>query len=283
MAALVLVRILGLRPERVPRRAARIPDARPRRPSTRRSSGRSSTSIRRRGPTAPGNRAGSGRRPRSRRWRSWRSSPPGTSRASPGPYRETIEQGIRYVLAHQRSNGLLVSNSSHGPMYCHGISTLMLAEVVGMTADPELAEQAPRGPGARGQADRRWRRTAPRTANHAGGWRYQPTSRRQRHQRHRLAAHGPPRRQVGRLRGPLREHRPRHRLPQALRRQARRRLRLPARRRPEQPPDRHRHPRPGDLRRAPDPRGRRRRRVPAQAPAAVVQPRTSSTRSITAR
>ena len=48
-------------------------------------------------------------------------------------------------------------------MYCHGISTLMLAEVVGMTDDPELAEQAPRGTGAGGQADPARRRTAPRT------------------------------------------------------------------------------------------------------------------------
>ena len=35
----------------------------------------------------------------------------------PGPYRETIEKGIRYVIDHQRANGLIVSNSSHGPMY----------------------------------------------------------------------------------------------------------------------------------------------------------------------
>src|SRR5262249_58913178 len=60
----------------------------------------------------------------------------------PGPYREAVERGIRYVLDHQRSNGLLVSNTSHGPMYCHGISTLMLAEVVGMTADSVLAARA---------------------------------------------------------------------------------------------------------------------------------------------
>ena len=40
---------------------------------------------------------------------------------------------------------MLVSNTSHGPMYCHGISTLMLAEVVGMTNDPILADQARAG------------------------------------------------------------------------------------------------------------------------------------------
>ena len=41
---------------------------------------------------------------------------------------------------------------------------------------------------------------------------------------------------------------------------------------PEQPQDRHRHPRAGNLRRAPHHRGRRRRRVSAQAPAPVGQP-----------
>ena len=82
----------------------------------------------------------------------------------PGPYRQSIEKGIRYVLAHQQANGLLVSQSSHGPMYCHGISTLMLAEVAGMTADAELAESHARCPGARGQADPVGPGTCPRTA-----------------------------------------------------------------------------------------------------------------------
>ena len=94
----------------------------------------------------------------------------------PGPYRETVERGIRYVILSQKPNGLLVSNTSHGPMYCHGISTLMLAEVVGMTTDSELSDKA---------------RTAlvkavdlilkaqdlSKSPNQAGGWRYQPISR----------------------------------------------------------------------------------------------------------
>ncbi len=94
----------------------------------------------------------------------------------PGPYRESIEKGIRYVLAHQRSNGLLVSNSSHGPMYCHGISTLMLAEVVGMSADLELAEKTRE---ALGRAVRLiiLSQNLAKNADNAGGWRYQPTSR----------------------------------------------------------------------------------------------------------
>lgn len=94
----------------------------------------------------------------------------------PGPYRETVERGIRYVLDHQRSDGMLVSNTSHGPMYCHGISTLMLAEVVGMTADAELAERTQR---ALGRAIKLilMAQNLPKSPDNAGGWRYQPTSR----------------------------------------------------------------------------------------------------------
>ncbi len=93
----------------------------------------------------------------------------------PGPYRDAIGRGIEYVLAHQRPNGLLVSNTSHGPMYCHGISTLMLAEVVGMAPDPALAARAREALSkavdliARAQAVKK-------DENNAGGWRYQPNS-----------------------------------------------------------------------------------------------------------
>jgi hypothetical protein len=94
----------------------------------------------------------------------------------PGPYRETVENGIRYVLAHQRANGMLLSNTSHGPMYCHGISTLMLAEVVGMTPDLALAAQAR---AALGKAVTLIlaAQDVPKSPDHAGGWRYQPASR----------------------------------------------------------------------------------------------------------
>jgi hypothetical protein len=94
----------------------------------------------------------------------------------PGPYREAVERGIRYVLAHQKPNGLLTSNTSHGPMYCHGISTLMLAEVVGMSADAELAEQS-RTALARAVDLILKAQDLSKGKSHAGGWRYQPTSR----------------------------------------------------------------------------------------------------------
>ena len=94
----------------------------------------------------------------------------------PGPYREAVEKGIRYVLASQKPNGMLTSNTSHGPMYCHGISTLMLAEVVGMSADAELAEQS-RAALARAVDLILKAQDLSKGPTQAGGWRYQPTSR----------------------------------------------------------------------------------------------------------
>lgn len=94
----------------------------------------------------------------------------------PGPYAETVERGIRYVLSHQRSDGMLVSNASHGPMYCHGISTLMLAEVVGMTPDPTMADQARRGL-TKAVKLILMAQNLSKSPDQAGGWRYQPSSR----------------------------------------------------------------------------------------------------------
>jgi hypothetical protein len=93
----------------------------------------------------------------------------------PGPYRDAMDRGVRYVLDHQHPNGVIASNVSNGPMYCHGISTLMLAEVVGMLDDGELAEQARTALGRAVKViiaaqDRK------KDQNHAGGWRYQPAS-----------------------------------------------------------------------------------------------------------
>lgn len=94
----------------------------------------------------------------------------------PGPYREVVERGIRYVLSHQRDDGMLVSNASHGPMYCHGISTLMLAEVVGMSTDGALADQA-RASLTKAVKLILMSQNLAKGPEHAGGWRYQPTSR----------------------------------------------------------------------------------------------------------
>ena len=93
----------------------------------------------------------------------------------PGPYREAVTRGVRYVLDNQHADGLLVSNNRGGPMYCHGISTLMLAEVVGMTTDPALAGRVRLALG-RAVDVIALAQDVKKDTNHDGGWRYQPNS-----------------------------------------------------------------------------------------------------------
>ena len=56
-----------------------------------------------------------------------------------GPYGAAITKGIRWVLAQQQPNGVITGPTGMD-MYHHGISTLMLAEVMGMT-DGKLARE----------------------------------------------------------------------------------------------------------------------------------------------
>ena len=56
-----------------------------------------------------------------------------------GPYRTHVEKGIRWVLAQQQPSGLF-GLPTWEEMYQHGISTLMLCEVAGMT-DAETARE----------------------------------------------------------------------------------------------------------------------------------------------
>ena len=49
-----------------------------------------------------------------------------------GPYAGVIDKGVRWVLAQQTPAGV-IGNQQGMEMYHHGISTLMLAEVCGMT------------------------------------------------------------------------------------------------------------------------------------------------------
>lgn len=91
-----------------------------------------------------------------------------------GPYGRQLLRGIRWVLDHQEANGMLVHRRSHGPMYSHGISTLMLAEVVGML-EGQLAKDCQ---SALEEAVRLilGAQQVPKSSRHAGGWRYQATS-----------------------------------------------------------------------------------------------------------
>ncbi len=55
-----------------------------------------------------------------------------------GPWGEQISRGVGWILQQQNENGLLTGrDTSHGPMYSHGITTLMLAEVSGMVSEAQ--------------------------------------------------------------------------------------------------------------------------------------------------
>lgn len=96
-----------------------------------------------------------------------------------GPYGDAMERGVRWVLNNQRTggpqDGLFVHRQGHGPMYTHGICTLMLAEVAGMV-DSTLA------PRVRKALEKAIllilkSQAVPKGRRDAGGWRYEPSSR----------------------------------------------------------------------------------------------------------
>lgn len=91
-----------------------------------------------------------------------------------GPYGDVINRSIDFVLDSQNKNGMIVSEPSHGPMYSHCISTLMLSEVSGMV-DPNrqvrIDEVLSKAVGVILSAQ-----NVKKSSSHAGGWRYQHTS-----------------------------------------------------------------------------------------------------------
>lgn len=90
-------------------------------------------------------------------------------------YGQVINKGIDFVLASRRPNDMLVgAGASHGPMYEHTISTLLLSEVSGMV-DPErqkaISEVLPKALKVILAAQQ-----VPKLETYQGGWRYQPDS-----------------------------------------------------------------------------------------------------------
>lgn len=96
---------------------------------------------------------------------------------SPGlePYGDVINKGVDFVLQCQKPNGLLIGpGSSHGPMYCHAISTLLLSEVSGMVEparQKRIDEALGKALGLILAAQK-----VKKPPGHQGGWRYQHNS-----------------------------------------------------------------------------------------------------------
>jgi hypothetical protein len=92
-----------------------------------------------------------------------------------GPYGHHMTRGIGWLLSQQHDNGLLVGKErSHGPMYSHGIASLMLAEIEGMVSPAQSVQ-------CREVLQKAVKliidaQNHPKSAEHDGGWRYQPTS-----------------------------------------------------------------------------------------------------------
>ena len=88
-----------------------------------------------------------------------------------GPYGETINRAIDYVVGHQMPNGLL--SAANGTMYDHGVSTVMLCEAFGMVDESRKAKlEAAIGKAAKVILDAQKVPQGP----HQGGWRYQINS-----------------------------------------------------------------------------------------------------------
>ncbi len=80
-----------------------------------------------------------------------------------GPYGQTVDYCLDYLLGHVEQSGLIVDPASvrRGPMYGHGFATLFLAQCYGMSRRPELREKLTRAVNLIVQ-----------TQNDEGGWRY---------------------------------------------------------------------------------------------------------------
>jgi hypothetical protein len=92
-----------------------------------------------------------------------------------GKHGDSIDRAVRFVLSHSKSGMLTTEDTSHGPMYEHGIATLLLGEVLGM-----VNEERP-GYGSiyrvhRGAVDLILRAQNKRDRISLGGWRYTPDS-----------------------------------------------------------------------------------------------------------
>jgi hypothetical protein len=85
-------------------------------------------------------------------------NPPGR-----GEYGVASAKGLAWLLSQAKPSGMIVCQTSHGPMYEHALSTLYLAEVWGQTRRPEVKNKLKRAIEVIVGAQ-----------NNAGGWKYQP-------------------------------------------------------------------------------------------------------------
>lgn len=79
-----------------------------------------------------------------------------------GEYGRVVAAGVRHLIACSRDDGYLVGPRG-GNMYCHGMATLALSQVYGMTGDPDVRKTLKKAV-----------ELIIKTQNNEGGWRYDP-------------------------------------------------------------------------------------------------------------
>ena len=82
-----------------------------------------------------------------------------------GPYRETVQRGLEFLLQRQQRNGSLAGKAQYyAQMYCHSMALLAISEAYALTGDYRLRPAVEAGVAF-----------SQDTQNRAGGgWRYQP-------------------------------------------------------------------------------------------------------------
>ena len=81
-----------------------------------------------------------------------------------GLYGKEVSKGVRYLLACARESDGYIVGPRGGNMYCHGMATLALTQVFGMTGDEDVKKVLKRAVDL-----------IIRTQNPEGGWRYDPS------------------------------------------------------------------------------------------------------------
>ena len=93
-----------------------------------------------------------------------------------GPYGETLNRGIRFVLSQAQPTGVLCAkNAQSAAMYNHGMSTLMLSESLGM-CDADLASEIRPILSRAVKLTLKAQGIQKNNPAHVGGWRYDPAS-----------------------------------------------------------------------------------------------------------
>ena len=80
-----------------------------------------------------------------------------------GDYGKVVAKGVRHLLLRAREDGYLVGTRG-GNMYCHGMATLALTQVYGMTGDEDVKKVTKKAIDL-----------IIKTQNNEGGWRYDPS------------------------------------------------------------------------------------------------------------